>query len=113
MKLGSFLLVREDQVSVPFGAGDGAGYCAATCCHMPSCPGMQVIVHCLGTEVVPLLVSSEGARFSGANCQNHRQRRCYRQLQCVYHCSHKGGRGYIPGEFQGVGLVYAVPFGAT
>ena len=36
-------------------------YCAA-CCHMCGCPCVQTIVHGLGTEVVPMLVSSEGAR---------------------------------------------------
>ena len=76
----SFLGVHEDQVfSLILGWGWYFGdveYCPATCCHTCGCPGVQVIIHGPGMEVVPLPVSSQGAR-NHRPCQNSR-RRCFR-----------------------------------
>ena len=54
------------------------------------CPSVQVIMHRPGTEVVPLLVSSEGV-CKQRHCWNGR-RRCFHQFECFHRCSCNGGR---------------------
>jgi hypothetical protein len=50
-----------------------------------------------GTEVAPLLVSSEGAGKQRP-CQRRDMRRCFRHFQCLDSCSRKGrGGGYALG----------------
>ena len=60
-----FLVVREDQFcTVIWGWGwyfGDADDCPAIRCQIAGYPSVQVIVHGLDTEVVPVLVSSEGA----------------------------------------------------